>query len=307
MNKITISVPSSVANVSCGFDVLGFCLEKPCDEMTVEIKKNQGVDIQIINEKSIPTNPKDNVCGAVAFAMIKKLNFKYGFKIKIIKNIKPGSGIGSSAASAAGTAFAINQLTGNIFSKLDLVKYAMYGEEIASGAKHADNLSPVIFGGFTLVRSLKPLDIIPLPSLKELYVIITHPLIELKTKDARLIIDKKINLEKAIQQWGNLAGFIASLYTKNYRLLSKSIKDVIIEPQRLKLIPNFNEIVDAANSKNVLGSGISGSGPSIFSICRGKKKAELVLDTIKKITDKKNIRYNLILSKINTDGIKIMN
>ena len=306
MNKITISVPSSVANVSCGFDVLGFCLEKPCDEMTVEIKKKQGVDIQIINEKSIPTNPKDNVCGAVAFAMIKKLNFKYGFKIKIIKNIKPGSGIGSSAASAAGTAFAINQLTGNIFSKLDLVKYAMYGEEIASGAKHADNLSPVIFGGFTLVRSLKPLDIIPLPSLQELYVIITHPLIELKTKDARLIIDKKINLEKAIQQWGNLAGFIASLYTKNYELLSKTIEDVIIEPQRLKLIPNYREIVDSV-SKYTLGSGISGAGPSIFSICKGKNNSELVLDKIREITDKKSIEYNLILSKINTEGIKIIN
>ena len=306
MNKITISVPSSVANVSCGFDVLGFCLEKPCDEMTVEIKKKQGVDIQIINEKSIPTNPKDNVCGAVAFAMIKKLNFKYGFKIKIIKNIKPGSGIGSSAASAAGTAFAINKLTGNIFSKLDLVKYAMYGEEIASGAKHADNLSPVIFGGFTLVRSLKPLDIIPLPSLKELYVIITHPLIELKTKDARLIIDKKINLEKAIQQWGNLAGFIASLYTKNYELMSKTIEDVIIEPQRLKLIPNYREIVDSV-SKYTLGSGISGAGPSIFSICKGKQNSELVLDKIREITDKKSIEYNLILSQINTDGIKIIN
>jgi len=306
MNKITISVPSSVANVSCGFDVLGFCLEKPCDEMTVEIKKKQGVDIQIINEKSIPTNPKDNVCGAVAFAMIKKLNFKYGFKIKIIKNIKPGSGIGSSAASAAGTAFAINKLTGNIFSKLDLVKYAMYGEEIASGAKHADNLSPVIFGGFTLVRSLKPLDIIPLPSLKELYVIITHPLIELKTKDARLIIDKKINLEKAIQQWGNLAGFIASLYTKNYELLSKTIEDVIIEPQRLKLIPNYREIVDSV-SKYTLGSGISGAGPSIFSICKGEHNSELVLDKIREITDKKSIEYNLILSNINTEGIKIIN
>ena len=306
MNKITISVPSSVANVSCGFDVLGFCLEKPCDEMTVEIKKNQGVDIQIINEKSIPTNPKDNVCGAVAFAMIKKLNFKYGFKIKIIKNIKPGSGIGSSAASAAGTAFAINQLTGNIFSKLDLVKYAMYGEEIASGAKHADNLSPVIFGGFTLVRSLKPLDIIPLPSLQELYVIITHPLIELKTKDARLIIDKKINLEKAIQQWGNLAGFIASLYTKNYELMSKTIEDVIIEPQRLKLIPNYREIVDSV-SKYTLGSGISGAGPSIFSICKGKQNSEIVLDKIREITGKKSVKYNLILSNINTEGIKIIN
>ena len=306
MNKITISVPSSVANVSCGFDVLGFCLEKPCDEMTVEIKKKQGVDIQIINEKSIPTNPKDNVCGAVAFAMIKKLNFKYGFKIKIIKNIKPGSGIGSSAASAAGTAFAINKLTGNIFSKLDLVKYAMYGEEIASGAKHADNLSPVIFGGFTLVRSLKPLDIIPLPSLKELYVIITHPLIELKTKDARLIIDKKINLEKAIQQWGNLAGFIASLYTKNYELLSKTIEDVIIEPQRLKLIPNYREIVDSV-SKYTLGSGISGAGPSIFSICKGKQNSEIVLDKIREITNKKSVEYNLILSNINTEGIKIIN
>ena len=306
MNKITINVPSSVANVSCGFDVLGFCLEKPCDEMTVEIKKTQGVDIQIINEKSISTNPKYNVCGPVATAMINKLNFKYGFRIKITKNIKPGSGIGSSAASAAGTAFAINCLTGNIFSKLELVNFAMLGEEIASGSKHADNLSPVIFGGFTLVRSLNPLDIITLPSLEELYVVISHPLIELKTKDARQIINKKINLKKAVMQWANLGGFVASLYTKNYDLLSKTIEDVIIEPQRLKLIPNFKDIVVAA-SKHTLGSGISGAGPSIFSICKGKKNAELVLQRIKKVTDKKSIEYNLILSKINTDGIKIIN
>ena len=306
MSKITISVPSSVANVSCGFDVLGFCLEKPCDEMTVEIKKSQGLDIEIINEKSIPTNPKENVCGAVAFAMIKKLNFKYGFKIKITKNIKPGSGIGSSAASAAGIAFAINQLTGNKFSKLELVEFAMYGEEIASGSKHADNLSPVIYGGFTLVRSLNPLDIITLPSLEKLHVVITHPLIELKTKDARLLINQDIKLEKAIVQWANLAGFIASLYSKNYELLTKTIKDVIIEPQRIKLIPNYKEIVDGA-SKYALGSGISGAGPSIFSICNGVKNASLTLEAIKKITDKKNINYNLILSKINTHGIKIMN
>ena len=183
MSKIKISVPSSVANVSCGFDVLGFCLEKPCDEMTVEIKKARDVEIKIINEKSIPSNSKYNVCGPVAFAMIQKLNLKHGFRITIIKKIKPGSGIGSSAASAAGTAFAINCLTGNKFSKLELVEFAMLGEEIASGVKHADNLSPVIFGGFTLVRSIKPLDVITLPPLKELYVIITHPLIELKTKD----------------------------------------------------------------------------------------------------------------------------
>ena len=306
MNKITINVPSSVANVSCGFDVLGFCLEKPYDEMTVEIKKTQGIDIQIINEKSIPTNPKYNVCGPVAIAMINQLNFKYGFRIKIIKNIKPGSGIGSSAASAAGTAFAINCLTGRTFSMLELVKFAMLGEEIASGAKHADNLSPVIFGGFTLVRSLKPLDIITLPTLEELYVIITHPLIELKTKDARLLINKNTKLEKAIVQWANLGGFVASLYTKNYELLSRTIEDVIIEPQRIKLIPDYKEIVEAA-SIYALGSGISGAGPSTFSICKGKKNAELVLQRIKKVTDKKSIEYNLILSKINTDGIKIIN
>ena len=306
MNKITINVPSSVANVSCGFDVLGFCLEKPYDEMTVEIKKTQGIDIQIINEKSIPTNPKYNVCGPVAIAMINKLNLKYGFKIKIIKNIKPGSGIGSSAASAAGTAFAINCLTGRTFSMLELVNFAMLGEEIASGAKHADNLSPVIFGGFTLVRSLKPLDIIPLPTLEELYVIITHPLIELRTKDARLLINKNTELEKAIVQWANLGGFVASLYTKHCELLSNTTEDVIIEPQRIKLIPDYKEIVDAA-SIYALGSGISGAGPSIFSICKGKKNAELVLQRIKKVTDKKSIEYNLILSKINTDGIKIIN
>ncbi len=306
MNKITISVPSSVANVSCGFDVLGFCLEKPCDKMTVEIKKASDVEIKIINEKSIPSNSKYNVCGPVAFAMIQKLNLKHGFRVTIIKKIKPGSGIGSSAASAAGTAFAINLLTGSKFSKLELVEFAMLGEEIASGVKHADNLSPVIFGGFTLVRSLKPLDVITLPSLNELYVIITHPLIELKTKDARMMIDKKIDLEKATKQWGNLGGFVTALFTKDYELLSKTIEDVIIEPQRMKLIPNFKEIVTAA-SKYALGSGISGAGPSIFSICKGRKKSELVLDIIKKITVKKNMQYNLILSKVNTTGIKIIN
>ena len=274
--------------------------------MTVEIKKASDVEIKIINEKSIPSNSKYNVCGPVAFAMIQKLNLKHGFRITIIKKIKPGSGIGSSAASAAGTAFAINCLTGNKFSKLELVKFAMLGEEIASGVKHADNLSPVIFGGFTLVRSLKPLDVIRLPSLNELYVIITHPLIELKTKDARVMIDKKIDLEKATKQWGNLGGFVTALFTKDYELLSKTIEDVIIEPQRMKLIPNFKEIVTAA-SKYALGSGISGAGPSIFSICKGRKKSELVLDIIKKITVKKNMQYNLILSKVNTTGIKIIN
>ena len=274
--------------------------------MTVEIKKASDVEIKIINEKSIPSNSKYNVCGPVAFAMIQKLNLKHGFRITIIKKIKPGSGIGSSAASAAGTAFAINCLTGNKFSKLELVKFAMLGEEIASGVKHADNLSPVIFGGFTLVRSLKPLDVIRLPSLNELYVIITHPLIELKTKDARVMIDKKIDLEKATKQWGNLGGFVTALFTKDYELLSKTIEDVIIEPQRMKLIPNFKEIVTAA-SKYALGSGISGAGPSIFSICKGRKKSELVLDIIKKITVKKNMQYNLILSRVNTTGIKIIN
>ena len=145
-----------------------------------------------------------------------------------------------------------------------------------------------------------------MPTIEELYVIITHPLIELKTKDSRQIINKQISLEKAIQQWGNLGGFVASLYTKNYELLSKSIDDVIIEPQRLKLIPNFKEIVDAA-SKYSLGSGISGAGPSIFSICKGEKNAELAMDTIRKITDKKKLEYNLILSGVNKDGIKIIN
>ena len=262
------------------------------------------MEIKIINEKSIPSNSKYNVCGPVAFAMIQKLNLKHGFRVTIIKKIKPGSGIGSSAASAAGTAFAINLLTGSKFSKLSLLNLRCLVKKLQG--KHADNLSPVIFGGFTLVRSLKPLDVITLPSLKELYVIITHPLIELKTKDARMMIDKKIDLEKATKQWGNLGGFVTALFTKDYELLSKTIEDVVVEPQRMKLIPNFKEIVTAA-SKYALGSGISGAGPSIFSICKGKKKSEQVLGIIKEITLKKNMQYNLILSKINTAGIKIIN
>lgn len=306
MSKITISVPSSVANVSCGFDVLGFCLEKPCDEMTVEIKKSQGLDIEIINEKSIPTNPKENVCGAVAFAMIKKLNFKYGFKIKITKNIKPGSGIGSSAASATGSVFAINELLGKPFSKKELVKFALEGEYICSKSYHADNISPLIFGGITLVRDHKELDIVNLPTPSELYVTIIHPQIEIKTSDSRSIIDRNIHISKMIEQSANLGAFISSLYEEDYELLKRSIKDVIIEPYRSELIPEFKNLKKIALKNNALGFGISGSGPSMFSLCKGVKSANSVIENVEYHLDKMGINYKSYISKINKQGLKIL-
>ena len=226
--------------------------------------------------------------------------------IKITKNIKPGSGIGSSAASAAGTAFAINCLTGNIFSKLELVNFAMLGEEIASGAKHADNLAPVLLGGFTLVRCNDSLDIIKLPCPKELYATLLHPKVELKTVHARAILKKNIRLKQAIQQWGNLGAFISALYTEDYQLLSRAMIDKVIEPVRAMLIPEFETIRSNALRAGALGSGISGSGPSIYALSKGEEQAKKVGTAMLEATKNIDVGVDLYISPINPSGITIL-
>jgi homoserine kinase len=238
---------------------------------------------------------------------LKEYPSEFGFQIDIDKKIKPGSGIGSSAASAAGAVFGINELLGAPYSKKELIRFAMEGEAIASGAAHADNLAPVLLGGFTLVRSNKTLDVIKLPNPKELVATIIHPKIELKTLHSRAILKTTIPLNKAIEQWGNLGALVSALYTEDYELLSRSIQDKVIEPYRAMLIPKFEETRQAALNAGALGSGISGSGPSIFALSKGiqvAKKVGLEMEAIYKDLD---LDYQLHLSKINTEGIKVLN
>ena len=306
MDQIEIFCPGSVANISCGFDVLGFCLDPIGDIMRVTKTVTPGITIGTITGQDLPKDPQKNVASVAAIALLNAHPSKYGFRIDIEKKIKPGSGIGSSAASAAGAVFAINELMGRPYSRNELVQFAMAGEALASGAVHADNLAPVLLGGFTLVRSNASLDIIKLPSPPELVATVIHPKIELKTIHSRAILKKTIPLDKAVQQWGNLGAFVSALYTNDYALLSRSLKDKVIEPYRAMLIPKFKEVKAAAIKAGALGSGISGSGPSIYALSRGIKIAEEVGVAMKTQFEELELEYEVHISKINNEGIKIL-
>ena len=308
MNKSEIKLfsPATVANVACGFDVLGLCLDTIGDEMVVRKVDKKGVRITKIEGFKLPFETELNVAGVSALAMYQELQPDCGFEIEIKKNIKPGSGIGSSAASAVGSVYGINALLGSPLNKTRLTQFAIKGEALASGSEHADNIAPALFGGFTLVKSVNPLEILQIPSPDNLYVTIIHPQIEIKTAISRAILPKNVPLEDAINQWANVGSFIHSLHTSDYPLMQRSLHDVIIEPHRSKLIPHYNEIKQQTLNAGALGTNISGSGPSIFSLCKGIENANKVRDVMRNIYSNTGIEFDVHVSKINTQGVKIL-
>ncbi|PZR08337.1 MAG: homoserine kinase [Flavobacterium psychrophilum] len=304
MDTIKLFCPATIANVSCGFDVLGLCLDFG-DTMTISKTSLKGIHIKSITGADLSLETKQNVAGVAGLALLEKLNPDFGFEISIHKSIKAGSGIGSSAASAAGAVFGINALCGYPLSNKELVYYAMQGEALASGAPHADNVAPALLGGFTLVRSYDPLDIITLPTPAELYVTVIHPQIELKTKDARSVLKENIPLKKATIQCGNLGGLISGLYTNDYGLIGRSLHDELVEPVRSILIPYFAELKQAAANSGALGSGIAGSGPSVFALCRGIETAQKSAQALSAILEPTDVPFEIHISAINAQGIKI--
>jgi len=305
MKTVTVYAPATVANLVCGFDVLGLCLHEPYDVMQLTLLDERKVIIESADGYLLPSDPALNTAGAPLLEMLQELDKQIGFHVSIQKNIKPGSGIGSSAASAAGAVVAANHLLGNILSKTDLVRYAMAGEKVASGVKHADNVAPCIYGGVTLIRSIFPLDIVAIPS-PALYVTVVHPQIEVRTSDARQILKKQVLLKDAIKQWGNIGGLVAGFLKNDLDLIGRSLEDVIIEPVRSILIPGFNEIKTKCKKAGALGGGISGSGPSIFMLCKNEVTAVDVESEMKNIYDKIGISYHTYVTTINTHGVRIV-
>lgn len=305
MESIKVFAPATVANLSCGFDVLGCCLDTVGDEMLIQKNDLQTVRITKITGQDLPLEADKNVAGVAVKAMLEHLNLEQGFDIEIHKKIKAGSGIGSSAASSAGAVFAVNELLGKPYSKNELIPFAMQGEFLASGNAHADNVAPALLGGFSLVKSYEPLEVISLPSPEALRVVVLHPLIEIKTKDSRAILKQTVNLKQAVQQWGNLGAFISGLYTEDYELLGRSLQDDIVEPVRSILIPFFEEL-DKLSTKHALGFGISGSGPSVFALCKGDENAAKVYEEFQEFYKTKEIEFDLHVSPVNPEGIKIL-
>lgn len=307
MDQLRIFSPATVANVSCGYDAMAFALGALGDEMT--FRKNDSGEVQITNIEgaTLPFETNKNVAAAVAHRMLIDAGAKFGVDIEIVKKYKPGSGLGSSAASGAGAAFAIDQLLDNEYSKLELLKYAMYGEEVACGSRIADNVAAALFGGFVLIRSYQPLDIVSIPTPSDLYVTVIHPQIEVKTEDARNVLPREIPLRTAISQWANVGGLISGLHSSDFELIGRSLVDKVAEPHRKKFIPHFDALKRTALENRALGAGISGSGPSVFALVKGVQTAKQVAGAFDRVYKNSGIDYRIYTSEIATTGVKILN
>ncbi|MBL7112017.1 MAG: homoserine kinase [Bacteroidales bacterium] len=304
--SITIFSPATIANVGPGFDILGFAIDVPGDKMQVSFIR--GKEHKIINSTDVklPQDPAKNVATVAAMALLQHLGSDARFTFNFLGKIAPGSGIGSSAASSAGAVFAVNHLLGSPLSAEELVPFAMKGEEVASGSAHADNVAPGLMGGFILVRSYSPLDLVRLPSPESMYCTVVHPEIELDTESSRKILKVSVPLKTATIQSGNVAGLITGLFRSDFRLIRDSLHDVIAEPARSFLIPGFDRIREAASQAGALGSSISGSGPSVFSLCETREIAGRVALAKQSVLDEMNIKCSVFVSGVNTVGCRIV-
>lgn len=305
MQEVTVRSPASVANVVCGFDCLGFALSEPYDEITV--RKVDELGVRIVNEDGfgLPTNRKENVSGVALDALLNAANVDFGIEVISRKKIKPGSGIGSSSASAAGVVVAANHLLGGRFSKNELVGLAMEGEKLASGSRHADNVAPCIFGGFTLVRSIEPIDIVSLDS-GRLWATVIHPQIEVKTSEARALLPKMVSLTDAVKNWSNLGAFVAALAKNDHGLMGRAMTDLIVEPARQSLIPHFADVKAVSLDAGAIGGGISGSGPSIFMLSAGEEAARRVEKEMARVYSSTKYQFNTYVSPIDAGGVTVL-
>lgn len=308
--SIRVFAPATIANVTCGFDVLGFAIDHPGDEVIIKLINNNASKI-VIKEITgdhgfLPYDPNKNTTTIAIQEFIKHIKSNVSIEVTLHKKMPLGSGLGSSAASAAAGVVAINELLETGIKREELIRFAMESEKSASGSAHADNVAPAILGGFTLIRSYDPLDIIKIPTPNDLYASVIHPHIEINTRDARSIVRPTIHLKNAIQQWGNVGGFIAGLIMSDYELMARSMHDVVVEPVRSILLPGFTLVKTAALYNNAIGCGISGSGPSIFALSRGVDTANIVAEAMLNEFKKINISGDIFVSKINLNGCKIV-
>jgi len=303
---VHIFSPATVANVGPGFDILGFALNLPGDEILIE--KIDASDHVIADRSGVglPLDPEKNVATVAIDAMLSQLGSRQKFHLTFLKKIAPGSGIGSSAASSAGAVFGANVLLGNPHTNEELVPFAMKGEEAASGSAHADNVAPALLGGFVLIRSYEPLDIISIPGPDQIYCSVVYPEISIATEDSRKILKTTVSLEKAITQCGNVAGLVTGLITGNFRLISDSMQDVIAEPIRSFLIPEYDDVKKSALEAGALGCSISGSGPSIFALSKDEETAQKTGIKMKKVFASADIGSSVFVSPVNKQGIKLL-
>lgn len=308
MKTIRAFAPATVANVSCGFDIFGFAVDYPGDEVILTLKHEPGVTITKITGDGgrLPLAAEKNTAGVGVLALLESVGSKQGVSIELHKKLPLGSGMGSSAASSAAALVGINHLLGEPLSRKELLPFAMESERVACGSAHADNVAPSLLGGFILVRGYSPLDVVSIPTPPDLFCVLVHPHIELKTEDSRQVLRQTLSLKDAVTQWGNIAGLVAGLMKPDYGLIGRSLQDIVAEPIRSLLIPGFDEIKELSIREGALGCGISGSGPTIFSLCMEREQATRIGKVIQDKFAAFKLNSEVFISKINQEGARII-
>ena len=290
VTEVTAKAPASVGNVIVGFDILGLCLSAPFDTVTVRQIPQRGVQIsQIDNATSIPLKAELNTAGAALLALLTEHTLPFGFDIHIRKGIPVGSGLGGSAASAVAAIVAANEFLPVRLTKAQKLRYASLGEAVASGAPHADNVAPSLFGGLQLIGSEWQTTSLPLPP--EIAFVVLYPDQRLDTKASRAVLQKHFPLQAITKQQEFLAHFLVGCYTNCLETIGKSLKDVLIEPRRADLIDGFHQIQMAALEAGALGCSISGGGPSIVAVCKRQ--------------DQQRIQLAMLAASAKTSGTKV--
>jgi len=307
-DRIRVYAPATVANVACGFDILGFAIEKPGDELIMEITEQKGVEIADIEGDGgvLPRNPEKNSATVAIQDYLDFIQADFGCKVWLKKMMPSGSGLGSSAASAVAGVYAVNMLCQEKLTKNEVLPFLINAEKAACDAAIADNVAASLFGGFILVRSYEPLDIIKIPVPEELWCVVINPDVIVLTKEAREILPKEIPLTHSLRQSANVGGLMIGLLRGDYDLIGRSLIDYIAEPYRSKLIPGFYDMKNAALENGALGSSISGSGPSVFALCKGQEIAQKVGSAMKQVMDNQGIGAEVYISKVNAQGPKVL-
>ncbi len=305
---IRVSAPGTVANIVSGYDVMGLALHQPADEVEITLNNSGEVSLEIHGDEGLlPRQVEKNVASAIVAHFLRNTGrANLGAHVVLHKNMPLNSGMGSSSASTVAALVGINHLTGNTFSRNELLPYAVEGERIACGNAHADNVAPALLGGVVLVRSHHPLDAVSLPYPEGLYVAVIHPHIDVPTSESRRILKARIPIQEAVVQWGNLGGLVAGFCLKNPALIGRSMQDVIFEPVRSMLIPGFHEMKQRAMEHGALGFGISGSGPSVFALTENEDVADQIGASLCVFLKGIGIDSDTFTSAINAEGARIV-
>ena len=306
---VRVFAPASISNLGCGFDIFGVALEGPGDEVIVRAAAGTGiVSLSVSGDGGrVPTDPARNAAALAVRGVLERLESAAGIAIEVRKGIPLASGLGGSAASAVAGAVAADALLGCDLDPIALLECAMIGESKGSGANHADNAAPSLVGGFVLVLPGRPTRMVQLPTPDDMIVAVAHPAMEVETLRARMILDDTVPLEAGIQQWGNTAGLVAGLFTEDWDLIARCVRDAVAEPVRATLVPGFKRVKASALEAGAVAAGLSGSGPSVFALCRGRRAAQSAVAAMAKaFRVEAGVESDTVISTAKATGARIL-